>query len=288
MNTIKLGSRDSKLAVIQTEMVMKSISVPCELITMKTTGDMILDKTLDKIGGKGLFVKELDRALAMKTVDFTVHSLKDMPMEQPPGLPIVAYSKREDPRDALVLARGLTKLDLSLPIGCASARRRVQLQRLFPQADIRPVRGNVQTRLRKLDAGQYGALVLAAAGLHRLGVDDRIHHYFSPDEIIPAAGQGIIAVQGREGEDFSCLAKFSNADARDCALAERSFTRTLNGGCSAPVAAYAELTGDVIRIIGMYVNEDETIVRFGSCKGERKQAEQLGAQLARRLQRGED
>ena len=287
MNTIKLGSRDSKLAVIQTKMVMQSISMPCELITMKTTGDMILDKTLDKIGGKGLFVKELDRALAARTVDFTVHSLKDMPMDQPPGLPIAAYSKRADPRDALVLAAGLSELDLSRPIGCASARRRIQLQRLFPQADIRPVRGNVQTRLRKLDAGQYGALVLAAAGLHRLGLDSRICRYFSTDEIIPAAGQAIIAVQGREGEDFSCLAAFSDADSRDCALAERSFTRTLNGGCSAPVAAYAELTGNVLKLTGMYVNEDETIVRFGSCEGDRNEAEQLGAQLAIRLQRGE-
>ena len=287
MNTIKLGSRDSKLAVIQTKMVMQSISMPCELITMKTTGDMILDKTLDKIGGKGLFVKELDRALAARTVDFTVHSLKDMPMDQPPGLPIAAYSKRADPREALVRAAGLSELDLSRPIGCASARRRIQLQRLFPQADIRPVRGNVQTRLRKFDAGPYGALVLAAAGLHRLGLDSRICRYFSTDEIIPAAGQAIIAVQGREGEDFSCLAAFSDADSRDCALAERSFTRTLNGGCSAPVAAYAELTGNVLKLTGMYVNEDETIVRFGSCEGDRNEAEQLGAQLAIRLQRGE-
>ena len=283
MKTSKLGSRDSKLAVIQAEMVRSAVAVPCELVTMKTTGDMILDRTLDQIGGKGLFVKELDRALAAGEVDFTVHSLKDMPMEQPEGLPIVAYSKRADVRDALVLQVGLQKLDLSKPIGCASARRRIQLKRLFPEADIQPVRGNVQTRLRKLDEGQYGALVLAAAGLHRLGLEGRIHRYFSPDEILPAAGQAIVAVQGREGSDLSCLSTFADADARDCALAERSFTRTLDGGCSSPVAAYAKLENDLLILHGMYVSEDESIVRFGQCEGDRSQAAALGIQLAQQL-----
>lgn len=286
MKTIKLGSRDSKLAIIQAEMVRAKVPGSCELVTMKTTGDMILDKTLDQIGGKGLFVKELDRALAVGEVDFTVHSLKDMPMEQPEGLPIVAYSKRADVRDALVLRAGLNELDLSEPIGCASARRRIQLKRLFPQADVRPVRGNVQTRLRKLDEGQYGALVLAAAGLHRLGLENRISRYFSPEEILPAAGQAIVAVQGREGCDISCLATFADADARDCALAERSFTRTLDGGCSSPVAAYAELEGDRLTLRGMYVSADESVVRFGQCVGARTQAIALGIQLAQQLKRG--
>lgn len=287
MKTIKLGSRDSKLAIIQAEMVRAKVPGPCEVVTMKTTGDMILDKTLDQIGGKGLFVKELDRALAAGEVDFTVHSLKDMPMEQPEGLPIVAYSKRADVRDALVLRAGLNELDLSEPIGCASARRRIQLKRLFPQADVRPVRGNVQTRLRKLDEGQYGALVLAAAGLHRLGLENRISRYFSPEEILPAAGQAIVAVQGREGCDTSCLATFADADARDCALAERSFTRTLDGGCSSPVAAYAELEADRLTLRGMYVSADESVVRFGQCVGDRTQAIALGIQLAQQLKRGE-
>lgn len=286
MKKIKLGSRDSKLAVIQAEMVRSAIPTPCELITMKTTGDMILDKTLDQIGGKGLFVKELDRALAAGEVDFTVHSLKDMPMEQPEGFPIVAYSKRADVRDVLVLREGMSDLDLSLPIGCASARRRIQLKRLFPNADIRPVRGNLQTRLRKLDEGNYGALVLAAAGLHRLGLEGRISRYFSAEEILPAAGQAIVAVQGRAGEDISCLEAFADLDAQDCALAERSFTRTLDGGCSSPVAAYARLDGDRLILRGMYVNEDETTVRFGQCDGPRERAVQLGEQLAQQLKRG--
>ena len=234
---IKVGSRDSKLAVVQAEEVCRAL-VYCELITMKTLGDMILDKTLDQVGGKGLFVKELDRALADRRVDLTVHSLKDVPMEQPEGLPLVAYTKREDARDALVLPQS-GAWDKSKPIGCSSARRRVQLAELFPDLEVKPVRGNVLTRLDKLDRGEYGALVLAAAGLHRLGLEGRITRYFSPDEIIPAAGQAILAVQGREGELAEEVKKLDDADAHDCALAERSFVRTLGGGCFAPVAAYA-------------------------------------------------
>ena len=232
---IKVGSRDSKLAVVQAEEVCRALG-DCELITMKTLGDMILDKTLDQVGGKGLFVKELDRALADRRVDLTVHSLKDVPMEQPEGLPLVAFTRREDARDALVLPQG-GAWDKSKPIGCSSARRRVQLAALFPDLEVKPVRGNVLTRLDKLDRGEYGALVLAAAGLNRLGLANRITRYFSPDEIIPAAGQAILAVQGREGELAEEVKKLDDADAHDCATAERSFVKTLGGGCFAPVAA---------------------------------------------------
>ncbi|RHT45864.1 hydroxymethylbilane synthase, partial [Butyricicoccus sp. AM29-23AC] len=193
---IKVGSRDSRLAVVQAEEVMRRLG-ECELVTMKTTGDKILDRTLDKVGGKGLFVKELDRALAAGEVDLTVHSLKDVPMEQPDGLPLIAFPKRADARDALVLPEN-GNWDREKPIGCSSARRRVQLSRLFPGIEVKPVRGNVQTRLRRLDSGEYGALVLAAAGLHRLGLENRISRYFSPEEMLPAAGQGILAVQARE------------------------------------------------------------------------------------------
>ena len=195
---IKVGSRDSRLAVVQAEEVMRRLG-ECELVTMKTTGDKILDRTLDKVGGKGLFVKELDRALAAGEVDLTVHSLKDVPMEQPDGLPLIAFPKRADARDALVLPED-GSWDREKPIGCSSARRRVQLAQLFPGIEVKPVRGNVQTRLRRLDSGEYGALVLAAAGLHRLGLENRISRYFSPEEMLPAAGQGILAVQAREGE----------------------------------------------------------------------------------------
>ena len=280
---IKVGSRDSKLAVVQAEEVCRALG-DCELITMKTLGDMILDKTLDQVGGKGLFVKELDRALADRRVDLTVHSLKDVPMEQPEGLPLVAYTKREDARDALVLPQS-GEWDKSKPIGCSSARRRVQLAALFPEIEVKPVRGNVLTRLDKLDRGEYGALVLAAAGLHRLGLENRITRYFSPDELIPAAGQAILAVQGREGELADEVKKLDDADAHDCALAERSFVKTLGGGCFAPVAAYAETEGDMLHLRGLYVTEDESRSVRGAVTGPRSEAASLGRTLALQLQK---
>ena len=207
---IRFGSRESRLAVIQSRMVMDAVQAAdpqaeLELVTMKTTGDRILDRTLDQIGGKGLFVKELDLALREGKVDFTVHSLKDMPMQTPEDLPLVAFSKRADPRDVLVLPEGAAELDREKPIGCSSRRRQLQLQKLYPGFDIQPIRGNVQTRLRKLDEGQYCALVLAAAGLKRLGLEHRIHRYFSTEEILPAAGQAILAVQKATADALKLL-----------------------------------------------------------------------------------
>ena len=288
---IKIGSRESKLAVIQSRMVMDAIArtVPeaeLELVTMKTTGDRILDKTLDQIGGKGLFVKELDQALRDGRADFTVHSLKDMPMEVPEDLPLAAFSKRADPRDALVLPEGVTELDPSKPIGCSSRRRQLQLKALFPQMDVKPVRGNVQTRLKKLQDGEFSALVLAAAGLKRLGLEDRISRYFSPEEMLPAAGQGILAVQTRQGVDTACLAAVHDPDAACCALAERAFVRALDGGCSSPVAAYAVVEGETLTLTGLYVSPDETVVRKDSLSGPRTAAETLGETLADKLKKG--
>lgn len=278
---IRVGSRDSRLAVVQAEEVCRALG-DCELITMKTTGDMILDRTLDKVGGKGLFVKELDRALAERWVDLTVHSLKDVPMEQPDGLPLVAFTRRADARDALVLPES-GAWDKTKPIGCASARRRVQLKALFPDIDVQPVRGNVQTRLNKLESGAYGALVLAAAGLKRLGLEHRISRYFSPDEIIPAAGQGILAVQGRAGEWEDTVQLVDDADARDCAAAERAFVQALGGGCFAPVAAYAEVQDDTLHLRGLYVSADETHMARGAVTGRRAEAVSLGRTLALQL-----
>ena len=289
---IRIGSRESRLAVIQSQMVMEQISraVPdaeLELVTMKTTGDKILDKTLDKIGGKGLFVRELDQALRDGRVDFTVHSLKDMPMAVPEDLPLAAFSCREDPRDVLVLPEGAEDLDQSKPIGCSSRRRQLQLKALFPDMDIEPVRGNVQTRLAKLDAGRFSALVLAAAGLKRLGLEGRISRYFTTGEILPAAGQGILVVQTRKGMDADCLRLVHDEAAACCARAERAFVRTLNGGCSSPVAAYAVSDGNVLTLTGFYVNPDETVQRKGSISGSIAEAEALGMKLARKLKEGE-
>lgn len=285
---IRIGSRESKLAVIQSELVMEAIrraepDAELELVTMKTTGDKILDKTLDQIGGKGLFVKELDQALRDGRADFTVHSLKDMPMELPPDLPLAAFSTRADPRDALVLPEGVTEPDQEKPIGCSSRRRQLQLQALFPEMAVKPVRGNVQTRLRKLQEGEYSALVLAAAGLKRLGLEDRITRVFSVEEMLPAAGQGILAVQTRAGMDCGCLRAVHDPDTACCALAERAFVRALNGGCSSPVAAYAEVTGETLTLTGLYVSDDETVIRKGSLTGMKQDAEALGSELAAQL-----
>lgn len=289
MKQIRIGSRESRLAVIQSEMVIEEIrrcdpEMKTELITMKTTGDKILDRTLDKIGGKGLFVKELDAALLDGRVDITVHSSKDLPMEIDPRLPLVAFSKRADPRDVLVLPKGTDTIDFSKPIGCSSLRRQLQLKDLFPQATVAPVRGNVLTRLRKLDDGEFSALVLAGAGLARLGLEERISRWFSTEEILPAAGQAILAVQARQDVDTACLRTFDNRDSRDCLLAERAFVRTLDGGCSSPVAAFATVDGDTLTLKGMYVAGNEACC-FETVCGPRQEGEALGIALAEEMRR---
>lgn len=292
MKTIKIGTRESKLAVIQAEMVADYIRENCtdrepELVTMKTTGDKILNKTLDKIGGKGLFVKELDAALMDGRSDISVHSLKDMPMEVSKELPLLGFSKREAPRDVLVLPKGKTELDKTLPLGCSSARRILQLKKLFPDMEVKSIRGNVLTRLEKLDRGEYSALILAAAGLKRLGLEERISRYFTTEEMIPAAGQGILAVQGRQGEDYSYLESFFDEESTWCALAERSFVRTLNGGCSSPIAAYAVVHNGILKLTGLYAAEGSTSYVTGQIEGNPTEAETLGKKLAEQLKNQE-
>ncbi len=285
-----VGSRESKLAVIQSEMVIDAIrefdsNIDVSLITMKTTGDMILDKTLDQIGGKGLFVKELDKALLDHRADLTVHSLKDMPMEVSEELPLLAFSKREDPRDALVLRAGISELPKNPVIGCSSKRRTLQAQKLYPDAVIKPIRGNVQTRLRKLDEGQFDAIILAYAGLKRLNLEPRVSKLFSTEEILPAACQGILAVQGRAGYQVSFLKDFADEETKLIALAERSFVRTLDGGCSSPVAAYAVIDGESITITGFYVDEKENQY-IDAVTGSKYEGEALGRQLALAMKGG--
>lgn len=290
MKKLVVGSRESRLAVIQSELAIQAIracqpGLEVELLTMKTTGDKILDRTLDQVGGKGLFVKELDAALLAGRVDLTVHSSKDLPMETDPRLPLVAFSRRADPRDALVLPAGVTELDPAKPIGCSSLRRQLQLKALFPQMRTAPVRGNVLTRLEKLDRGEYAALVLAAAGLERLGLAGRVSRYFSVEEMLPAAGQGILAVQARADFDPACLREFNDPDSRDCLLAERAFVRALDGGCSSPVAAYATVDGAALTLRGLYVDSHGEACRQ-TISGPREQGERLGAALAQDM-RGE-
>lgn len=293
-NKIVIGSRESKLAVLQSEMVRdyieeKNPELEVEILTMKTTGDIILDRTLDKVGGKGLFVKELDKALMDGRSVLSVHSLKDMPMEVPEELPLLAFSRREDPRDVLVLPEGVTELDKNKPLGCSSLRRTLQLKKLYPDMEVKSIRGNLQTRLRKLDEGQYSGLILAAAGLKRLGLENRINRYFTADEIIPAAGQGILAVQGRKGEDYGFLDGYCDADAWAAGSAERAFVKLLDGGCSSPVAAHAEVYGEEIYLRGLYYNEKDGSYVTGTLLGQKKDAEKLGRELAETLrEKGEN
>ena len=292
MKEIIVASRESRLAVIQSMTVIKYIEehspdTKASLLTLKTTGDMISDRALDKIGGKGLFVKELDAALLEGRADIAVHSLKDVPMDISPALPLIAFSKREDPRDVLVLPPGVKELKKGLPIGSSSLRRKIQLNKLYPENEVLPVRGNLQTRLKKLDGGEYGALVLAAAGLIRMGLADRISRFFSTDEIIPAAGQGIIAVQGKSFEKYDLLSGYGDESSRAAATAERAFVARLDGGCSSPVCAHARVFGNEIRIKGLYYDEDLRLVRTGETAGGVKEAYSLACRLADALKKGE-
>ena len=285
-----IGSRESRLAVVQSMGLvehLRSKGIEVELVTMKTTGDRILDKTLDKVGGKGLFVKELDQALAEGRIDLAVNCLKDMPMDLAPGMAALCCSRREDPRDALVLRAGLRVLAPGAVIGTSSLRRALQLKTLFPECEIKPVRGNLQTRLRKLDEGQFDALALAAAGLKRLGLEGRISRLFDPEEIIPAAGQGILAVQGRAGEVFPGLEGYADGEAALCGACERAFVRALNGGCTSPVCAHATVRDGQLHVRALYWNPDTGETRTGTAQGDPRDAEALGIALAQLLRDGE-
>lgn len=291
-SVIRIGSRDSLLAVRQAEIIRERIlscspELTVEIVTMKTTGDKILDKSLAKIGGKGLFVKELDRALMEGRIDIAVHSLKDVPMEENPDFPILVYGKREDPRDVLICRPGLETLPGDGVVGTSSRRRMLQMKRLFPGCTFRGIRGNVQTRMRKLETEGYDATLLAAAGLKRLGMEQVISRYFSVEEMVPSAGQGILAVQGRK--DAACwdewIRKTDDADSRAAALAERQFIRVTGGDCTSPCAAHAQIRGNELRLTGLYYNEDMDDYAVETAVGGIRRAQQTGEELALRMMR---
>jgi hydroxymethylbilane synthase len=302
---IRVGSRDSALAVRQAEIVMESVKAARPDIeflhtTYKTVGDIVLDKGLDAIGGKGLFIGELERALSDGRIDIAVHSYKDMPYENTDGLPVVALSQRESPFDALVLPEGADRIDMLKPAGSSSQRRAVQLRALYGGIKIKMIRGNVFTRLSKMDSGEYSALILAEAGLARLELRHRIYRVFTEDEMIPSASQGILAVQGRRGEDYSFLAGFHNRESEIVSKAERQFLKTLGAGCASPVAAYGRLYGNELTLTGMFAGvghifdsgdgdansiTDSAInnIAIGKISGAADRAESLGETLAYRL-----
>lgn len=283
---IKIGSRESKLAVEQANIVIRQLksqykNIEIELLTMKTTGDIILDKTLDKIGGKGLFIKELDKALIDNKTDISVHSLKDMPMDIDENLPIITYLKREIPLDVLILPKGINYIDIKKPIGTSSKRRVIQLKKIYKEHSFKPIRGNILTRLEKLDNGEYSALVLAYAGIKRLNLEERIFKIFNNNEILPACGQGIIAIQGKKGQDYSYLDFLNDKNTEYEARCERAFVRELNGGCSLPICAFATIEKDKIILKGFYADDNNYILKEKI--GNIEDYEKIGIDLAKKF-----
>ncbi len=283
---IKIGSRESKLAVEQANIVIRQLksqykNIEIELLTMKTTGDIILDKTLDKIGGKGLFIKELDKALIDNKTDISVHSLKDMPMDTDESLPIIAYLKREIPLDVLILPKGINYIDIKKPVGTSSKRRVFQLKKIYKEHSFKPIRGNILTRLEKLDNGEYSALVLAYAGIKRLNLEERIFKIFNNNEILPACGQGIIAIQGKKGQDYSYLDFLNDKNTEYEAKCERAFVRELNGGCSLPICAFATIEKDKIILKGFYADDNNYILKEEI--GNIEDYEKIGIDLAKKF-----
>lgn len=286
---IRIATRESLLAVWQAEYVASALKalhpgVEVELVKMKSQGDSILDVPLAKIGGKGLFVKELEEGLLSNKADIAVHSLKDVPMELPEGLHVPVVCTREDPRDAFVSNKykSIEELPVGAVVGTSSMRRQCQLLEKRPDLQIHFLRGNVQTRLRKLDEGQYDAIILASAGLRRLGNEDRITAYIDPMFMLPAVGQGAIGIECRKDDDRLNVMLLGLNDAKTHArvLAERAMNRRLQGGCQVPIAGFAELEHGVIVLHGMVGTPDgKTIIR-GNISGYPENAEELGTVLA--------
>ena len=292
---LTIATRESRLALWQAEHVKALLEQQGHTITllgMTTRGDQILDRTLSKVGGKGLFVKELELALEEGHADLAVHSLKDVPMELPPGFELACVMEREDPRDAFVSPQyaSLDAVPQGGVLGTSSLRRTVLLRALRPDLRIEPLRGNLDTRLRKLDEGQYDAIVLAAAGLMRLELQDRIRGIFEPQQMLPAAGQGALGIEIRSGrpELLQALAPLVHLPTWLRVAAERAVSRTMGGSCSMPLAAHATLDGDKLHIEAAWGREDDArggLVHASATAAVQtlEQADQLGEQVARQL-----
>lgn len=258
-----------------------------QILGMTTTGDQILDSPLARIGGKGLFVKELETALENGSADLAVHSMKDVPMNLPEGFALVATGEREDPRDAFVSNQfdGLEELPAGSVVGTSSLRRQSQIQARFPHLKIESLRGNVQTRLRKLDEGQYAAIILAAAGLIRLGLGERIRSFISAQDSIPAVGQGALGIEinANRTDLIDILAPLNHEDTQLCVEAERGFSRALAGSCTVPLGAYATREGNNIHITGFVASVDGTQMLREHITGNVHNAEAVGKALAAKL-----
>ncbi|WP_042413912.1 hydroxymethylbilane synthase [Comamonas aquatica] len=292
-----IATRESRLALWQAEHVKALLQAQghqVQLLGMTTKGDQILDRTLSKVGGKGLFVKELEVALEEGTAHIAVHSLKDVPMDMPEGFALACVMEREDPRDAFVSPRyaDLDALPQGAVVGTSSLRRQVLLQALRPDLKIEPLRGNLDTRLRKLDEGQYDAIVLAAAGLKRLGMTDRIRSIFEPTAMLPAAGQGALGIEIRtDRQDLAqALAPLVHLPTWLRVAAERAVSRGMGGSCSVPLAAHAVLDAGLMRLDAAWGDPEGILplvqVQQTAPVSTLEQAEALGTDVARRLQAG--
>lgn len=291
LKSIRIATRKSPLALWQAEYVAERLKrhwpgLSVTLVPMTTKGDKILDTPLAKVGGKGLFVKELERALLDREADIAVHSMKDVPMEFPDGLGIIVVCQRETPNDAWVSKTAFTDLPQGAVVGTSSLRRKIQLRRLRPDLTIRDLRGNVGTRLAKLEAGDYDGIILAAAGLKRLGLEASIHSVFSTEDFIPAVGQGAIGVEARvdDARVANLLAPLHCAETADLVSAERAFNARLNGGCQVPIAAHAVLSEkDKLVLTGMVGRESDGKILRERIEGRRGEAEAMGVALAELL-----
>ncbi len=289
---LRIATRQSALALWQAEYVKAELEknhpqLEVILIPMVTKGDIILDTPLAKVGGKGLFVKELENAMLEDRADLAVHSMKDVPVEFPEGLGLVTICEREDPRDAFVSNHyeNLTSLPKGAVVGTCSLRRECQLRAERPDLIIKNLRGNVNTRLRKLDEGQYDAIILACAGLLRLGMGERIKESLSPEQSLPAVGQGAVGIECRLDDERTraLIAPLGHRDTRDRVLTERAMNNHLQGGCQVPIASYALLDGEDVWLRALVGKPDGTVMVRGEIRGPRTQGEALGKELAQRL-----
>lgn len=288
---LRIASRGSQLALWQARAVEAALlaadpAAGVEIHVVRTTGDRILDVPLAKIGDKGLFTKELDEALLRGDADLAVHSLKDVPTRLPEGLEIVAVTEREDPRDVLIrgggAAGGLADLPSGARVGTSSLRRRAQLRALRPELEVVDLRGNLNTRLAKLDAGEYDAIVLAAAGVLRLGWAGRVSAYLDADGWLPAVGQGALAVVARAGDDAvrERLRPLHDRDSADATAAERAFLQALEGGCQIPIGALGVVSGDTVTLRGLVAALEGDPILRGAAAGPRDDPAAVGRRLA--------
>jgi hydroxymethylbilane synthase len=292
MNTLTIATRKSPLALWQAEFIKAELErhhpgLQVRLLAMTTRGDVILDSPLSKIGGKGLFVKELEHALLNGEADIAVHSMKDVPMHFPEGLCLGPIYEREDPRDAFVSHRYASLADLpqGAVVGTSSLRRQCQLQRFRPDIQIKSLRGNVNTRLAKLDAGEFDAIILAASGLKRLGFAARIREHISTDICLPACGQGALGIELRSDDEATArlVSVLHHQPSANCVLAERAMNTRLNGGCQVPIAGFAELNGGQITMRGLVGSVDGQQMLFAQGAKPAAQAQALGEELAEAL-----